>query len=371
MAISDRTRIAIPFIVRITVVGALAGAIYGYFAATAVGGPGVYGIERGLVTGAIIASVLVCINLFVLPALFGAGKRRAPFLLHIGLKSLIYFLVLLLGSTAGRLLFPLPSINGLGIGLGDVVFFFAVSFVISFLLDLNSLLGQNVLVSFVTGRYFRPRVEQRIFLFIDMKNSTAAAERLGEVEFHRLLNRFVSDVSGAIVMQKGQIHKYSGDELIVTWPLAAGLRNARCLRACFGAIQKLADLGPSYAREFGLAVDVRAGLHCGSVVVGEMGTIKKEIALIGDTMNTAARIVDACRERNESVIASAALLRQLAMPPAIVARPLGPIQLRGRKGPVELSALQPAAVPRREASNAVLSPIAADPAAVLRVHRSP
>jgi hypothetical protein len=31
----------------------------------------------------------------------------------------------------------------------------------------NSLLGQNVLLSFVTGRYYRPRVEQRVFLIMD------------------------------------------------------------------------------------------------------------------------------------------------------------------------------------------------------------
>jgi adenylate cyclase len=155
-----------------------------------------------------------------------------------------------------------------------------------------------------------------------------------------LLNRFVSDLTGPIVTQKGEIHKYVGDELIVTWPLAVGLKDARCLRACFGAIRRLAELGPSYEREFGLRVDFRAGLHCGPVVVGEMGTIKKEIALLGDAMNTAARIVDACRDCEEPVIASAALLRQFAIPRGFAAHPLGPVQLRGKKSPVELFALR-------------------------------
>ncbi len=109
-----------------------------------------------------------------------------------------------------------------------------------------------MLLNFARGRYLKPRVEQRIFLMIDMKNSTMVAERLGEVDFHRLLNRFVSDLSGPIVILKGEIHKYVGDELIVTWPLAAGLKDARCLRACFRAIGRLAELGPSYEREFGL-----------------------------------------------------------------------------------------------------------------------
>jgi adenylate cyclase len=343
MTIDYRTRIAVPLILKITLIGALAGAAYGYFAARAAGGVGVHGMERGLLTGAIVGSILTSLNVFILQAPIGGGVRRAPFLVHVGLKSLIYLVVFLLGNAVGQWLAPLPSLSGFQIGLNDVLYFIAISFVVSFLLDLNSLLGQNALLSFVTGRYFQPRVEQRVFLMIDMKNSTAAAERLGEVDFHRLLNRFVGDLTGPIVAWKGQIHKYVGDELIVTWPLASGLKDARCLRACFGAIERLADLGPSYEREFHLPIDLRAGLHCGPIVIGEMGTTKREIALLGDTMNTAARLVDFCRDSGESVIASTALLSQMTMPPGIAARALGPTQLRGKKTPVELFALTAAA----------------------------
>ena len=343
MAIDDRTRLVVPFILRMTVIAALGGAAYGYFAAAAAGAA-VYGVERGLLTGAIIGSTLTSLNIFVLetPIRHG-GVRRIPFLLYVALKSLVYLAVFLLGDWIGQRLLPVPDGGHYEIGLSDLLYFFGLSFVISFLLDLNRLLGQNVLLNFVTGRYFQPRVEQRILLMIDMRNSTAVAERLGEVDFHRLLNRFVGDLTGPIVIFKGQIHKYVGDELIATWPLAAGLKQARCLRACFGAIERLAELSPSYEREFGLSVDLRAALHCGPVVVGEMGTIKREIALIGDTVNTTARMVDACRDTGELVIASAALLRQLTIPPGADARPLGPIPLRGKKSPVELFALKAAA----------------------------
>jgi adenylate cyclase len=340
MAIDDRTRLVVPFILKMTLIGALGGAAYGYFAAAAAGAAA-YGVERGLLTGAIIASTLTSLSIFVLEApIRRGGVRRAPFLLYVALKSLIYLVVFLLSAWIGQLLMPVPGGGRYEIGLGDLLYFFGFSFVISFLLDLNRLLGQNVLLNFVSGRYFQPRVEQRILLMIDMRNSTAVAEHLGEVGFHRLLNRFVSDLTGPIVIFKGQIHKYVGDELIVTWPLAAGLKDARCLRACFGAIQRLAELGPSYEREFGLSVDLRAALHCGPLVVGEMGTIKREIALIGDAMNTTARIVDACRDSGELVLASAALLQQLTIPAGADARSLGPILLRGKKSPVELFTLK-------------------------------
>ena len=54
-----------------------------------------------------------------------------------------------------------------------------------------------------------------------------------------------------------------------------------------------------------------------------MGSVKKEIALSGDTLNTAARLVDVCRDSDESIIASADLLDRLVLPPHVAARSLG------------------------------------------------
>jgi adenylate cyclase len=345
MTIEDRTRIVLPRILSLTLIAAVAGAVHSGITAEAKGDPSLNGVVRGALIGAWIGGIIGSLDAFVLQAP-GAPLTRAPFLLNVGVRSLVYLIIFLLAIAAGQWLMPIPSQGGrVHISRDDILFSFAVTFVVTFLFEVNSLLGQNVLLAFVTGRYHRPRVEQRLFLIIDMKNSTAAAERLGEIDFHRLLNRLINDLTGPIVAQKGQIHKYVGDELIVSWRLAEGLKGARCLRTCFGAIERLAGLGPSYERQFGLRVEVRAGLHCGPVVVGEMGSIKKEIALIGDTLNTAARIVDACRDSGEPVIASAALLQQLALPPGTAARALGPIQLRGKKSPVELFALQATAVP--------------------------
>ena len=342
MAIDDRTRIALARILRLTVVGAVAGAIYGYVTGTAGGDTGFDSIARGALSGVLIGGIITSLDLFVLQAP-GAPLTRVAFLLNVGVRSLVYLVIFLLCIAAGQRLIPGSSHEGgVYISRADILFCFAALFVTSFLFEVNGLLGQNVLLAFATGRYHRPRVEQRIFLVIDMKNSTAAAERLGEVDFHRLLNRLINDLTGPLVTQNGQIHKYVGDELIVTWPLAEGLKKARCLRACFGAIEQLAALGPSYERQFGLRVEVRAGLHCGPVVIGEMGSVKKEIALIGDTLNTAARIVDACRDSGEPVIASAVLLQQLMLPPGVAARALGEIKLRGKKSPVELFALEDA-----------------------------
>ena len=206
---------------------------------------------------------------------------------------------------------------------------------------------------FVAGRYRRPRVEDRVLLFIDMESSTVIAERLGEVGFLDFLNRFVADVTESIVAQCGAIHKYVGDEIIVTWPLAAGLRDGHCVHACFDALEQLDDRAKAYIRDFGLRANFRAALHCGPVAIGELGTIKMEIAFLGDTMNTAARLQQACRDTGQRVLASAALVNRLAaLPPGIAKRSIGRLPLRGKENEIELYALT-AAVSATSASGEI------------------
>ncbi|SJZ80649.1 Adenylate and Guanylate cyclase catalytic domain-containing protein [Enhydrobacter aerosaccus] len=341
MVLDDQTRILLFRIVRLILIAAGAGAIYAYAAGS--DADIALGITRGALSGALIGAMISTLDAFVLQAP-GSRLAGASFLLNTSVRSLIYLGVFLVGIAAAQLL-TAQSLASIEISRDDILFCFAATFVISFLFEVNSLLGQSVLLAFITGRYHRPRVEQRLFLMIDMKDSTAAAERLGEVAFHRLLNRFVNDLAGPIVRFDGQIHKYVGDELIATWPLARGVKDARCLRACFAVIGRLQELGPAYRHEFGAPVQVRAALHCGPVVVGEMGSVKKEIALIGDTMNTTARIVDACRDSGQPVLISAVLLDKLALPTGLIAQPLGPIELRGKGQAVELFSLAKRATP--------------------------
>ena len=210
------------------------------------------------------------------------------------------------------------------------------------LFSVNDLLGPGVLFAFAAGRYSEPRIEERALLFIDMRSSTAIAERLGEIRYLKFLNRFIADVSLGVAEGGGEIHKYVGDEIIATWRLAPGVNEAPCVGACFAALERLNAQAPAYEREFGQRADFRAGLHCGPVAVGELGTLKKEIALIGDAMNTAARILEACRAADNRVLASAALLdRVAALPPGVTRRGLGELAMRGKERALELYVLSP------------------------------
>ena len=183
-------------------IGAVVGAVYGHMIAVSEGAPllGFGGLPRGVLTGVVITGVVFLFEqVWARPAM--AQPRRLPFLPHLAIKTLIYFLIVLVGLAIGAGLFPAPAEAGAGLPIRrqDVLFSFAVVLAIRFIDDINHLLGQNVLRNFITGHYHRPRLEQRVFLFIDIEGSTALAERLGEFAFHRLINRFVLDITEPIV----------------------------------------------------------------------------------------------------------------------------------------------------------------------------
>jgi adenylate cyclase len=326
-------------IVWVTALAAALGAAYSEMDVLQRGGQAlaVYDLARGAVTGAVIASILTSFDGFVLRGPLGAPLRRAPFSMHVAVRTGIYLIVILFGLKFGSYLFPSPRERG--VESVDVLVSLATAFVFAFMVDMNTLLGQNVLLNFVTGRYYAPRLESRVFLFIDMEGSTGLAERLGPLDFHRLVNRFVNDLTQPIVAARGEIHRYIGDELIATWKLEEGIADGQCVGACFAAIDQLAKRAPDYRREFGATVTVRAGLHCGPVVTGEMGTVRKEIVFLGDTVNTAARIQELCRETGDRVLASADLIDRLELPSGIAKRSLGDLRLRGKAADLALYAL--------------------------------
>jgi adenylate cyclase len=316
-------------VVSSAIASSIVGGLYGYFVHDA--------WRTGVALGMVFGAAFPVLEVFGFQGRIGPDLRRLPFLVYIGLRSAAYVVVIIvIEALIVRLLNgPQP------VTLGDIAFGLAVSVAGNLMFGMAELLGPGVLLAFVVGRYHRPRREERALLFIDLNASTATAERLGEARFLDFLSAFIANVSQAIVENRGEIHKYVGDEIIATWRLRPDRNDAGIVRACFAARDKLAARREDYERDFGVGADFRAALHGGPVIVGEIGTFKKEIALIGDAMNTTARILDACRDSGRNVLASATLLERLAdFPAAIAVEPLAPLALRGKAAPLEVSALE-------------------------------
>jgi adenylate cyclase len=329
----------------------IAGAVFGHF--NSAPNNSIWPYIQGAIAGVLISCNVLLLEFVIFSRTRSALARRVPFLVYLALRSLGYLAAILMGLAVSAWLVRETAESEPLIERGGMIFSLVLILGFNLLYGVNDLLGQGVLFNFVAGRYRRPRVEERVLLFMDMESSTAVAERLGETGFLDFLNRFVADVTRSIVARRGVIHKYVGDEIIVTWPLVAGLRDERCVRACFDALEQLDERAETYIRDFGLRANFRAALHCGPVVLGELGTIKMEIAFLGDTMNTAARLQQACRDTGHRVLASAALVERLAaLPPGIAKRSIGRLHLHGKESEIELYAVAAVAAANRASSAA-------------------
>ena len=112
------------------------------------------------------------------------------------------------------------------------------------------------------------------------------------------------------------------------------------MTCAFAIEDALAGRRADYLRAFGGAPHLRAALHAGPLVIGEMGDVKREIVMLGDTMNTAARIEGICRTTGRDYIVSEQAVRAVgALPPGLRAESLGPMPLRGKQTDIELFAL--------------------------------
>lgn len=198
------------------------------------------------------------------------------------------------------------------------------------------LVGPRVLGNFLLGRYHTPLKEERIFLFLDIADSTKLAEQLGDVEAQKRISRFFFDIAAPITQCGGETHRYIGDEIVVTWPLGDKQANARCLNCVFAIKAVAAKRRDNRLKEQEHPIEFRIGLHGGPVVASEVGDDKREIVYFGDTVNTAARIEQQCKPLGQNLLISKDLLERIALPERLESRPLGAVTLSGKADPMSL-----------------------------------
>jgi adenylate cyclase len=294
---------------------------------------------QGLVDAVIISLAVGGYLLFVRDGWLRLWFRRIGFLRELALSSTIVLALFLLGRAAGQIVTTGQPRRFLA-SFTDAHLVFAVPFfavfavTINFVLQMNRMLGINVLGYFAAGIYRRPKAEERVFLFVDLVGSTQLAERLGSARYFELLRRFVDDLSDPVLESDGEIYQYAGDEVVITWRLAAGVRAASCITCFFAIRTAVARHATRYEREFGVVPQFRGGLHGGTVTAGELGDLRQQIVFVGDILNTAARLEEYAKRSQLDLVVSGALLERLTLPAGVEATWCGELALRGKDAPV-------------------------------------
>ena len=106
------------------------------------------------------------------------------------------------------------------------------------------------------------------------------------------------------------------------------------MRCFFWSRDALAREAARYTRDVGEVPRFRAGLHGGTVTAGELGDLRRQIVFVGDILNTAARLEEYAKRTGLELVVSDALLKRLELPPGVLARRCGELELRGKEAPV-------------------------------------
>ncbi len=216
------------------------------------------------------------------------------------------------------------------------VYFLVVAGFISFVRMVSQKFGPGILWNMFIGRYRNPREEVRVFMFLDLKSSTTIAEKLGHIQFSRLIQSCFADLTPAVTKHKVEIYQYVGDEAVLSWPLENGFECNHCIHCYFDYMEILAAKSDYYESTFGLQPFFKAGVHLGEVIVAEVGLIKREIAYHGDVLNTTARIQSRCNELKQPLLISDQVLHYLQPDEHIQSQPLGEELLKGKKTAVNI-----------------------------------
>ena len=164
-------------------------------------------------------------------------------------------------------------------------------------------------------------------MFCDVRNFTELSEKYDATALVALLNDILDKFSREILDQKGTIDKFIGDSVMAFWNAPIEMHD-HAARACRAAIQMRSAIKTFNADKAGQPIRFAIGISTGDACVGNIGSrIRFDYSVVGDTVNIASRIENACRYVEFDVLASEATVQ---MAPDLAWLFAGNIDLKGK-----------------------------------------
>ncbi len=308
---------------------------------------GLYHLEIFL-TGLIFGSLFYVINYISENTVI----RRNSFTIIILIKTLLYILSLILVGFIVDFIFiwlGLIEQEQLHFMVKNASHHFILSIILFFLvaiillngaIEASRKLGPQEWVNLLVGRYHKPKTEQLIFCFIDLKGSTGIAEDLGHKRYSRFIKDCFYELTPSIKNTRARVYQYVGDEVVLYWPLDAGMKNQNCIKAFYFFIDALKKKKRFFLETYGIEPIFKAGMDLGEVTITEVGDIKRELAFHGDVINTAARLEKKCSKFNSSFLTSGRLASNFNRESNYQFDLMGKVTLRGKNEKVEVYSIK-------------------------------
>lgn len=187
----------------------------------------------------------------------------------------------------------------------------------------------------------RPRGGDVAVLLSDLRGFTTLCES-GEVErVFELLNRLFAVETEAALRENGSLARFAGDQFLAYWGAPEPCDDApdRALRAALEIQETLQQRMESPAAdEIDGWLRIGIGLHCGRGLVGHVGSRSyRDYNLVGDCVNTTARIESQTKNYAAAILASGEFLSALHEKP--VSLLVDRVQVKGKSRATELHAI--------------------------------
>ncbi len=177
-------------------------------------------------------------------------------------------------------------------------------------------------------------------MFADLRGFTAAAERLPPEAVIDVLNRYLTEMSDAVLDHGGTLVAYQGDGLMAVF--GAPIEQADHADRALDAAREMRDVRlprfNGWTRTAGIVDDFRMGigLASGPVMSGNVGSERRlEYAAVGDTTNTAARL-EALTKETPHMLLIADTTRAAASRAVPDLTAVGSLDVRGRQVPASV-----------------------------------
>ncbi|WP_417885421.1 adenylate/guanylate cyclase domain-containing protein [Zunongwangia sp.] len=214
-----------------------------------------------------------------------------------------------------------------------------MTLILSFITQMTSKFGPGLILPFLLGKFRYPREENRLFMFLDLNNSTQLAEQLGHIKYSGFIQESFMDINQVVKKYNAEIYQYVGDEIVLSWPLKR-FETSVAIKFFFAVNKRFKDRKESYLKNYNSIPIFKAGVHQGLVTAVEVGEVKREIAYHGDVLNVASRIEGLCKTFNKRILVSKEIQQNKSIQNEFNINSLGNQKLEGRKESVEVFSVE-------------------------------
>ncbi|MGM0607579.1 MAG: adenylate/guanylate cyclase domain-containing protein [Candidatus Muiribacteriota bacterium] len=144
-------------------------------------------------------------------------------------------------------------------------------------------------------------------LFSDIVGFTTYSEKYPPEKVVSILNEYLTSMTDVIMEHNGTLDKFIGDEIMAVWGAPVPQENhvELAVRCGFSMLNKLKEMTSKWEKEGVEPFNIGIGINTGEMIVGNMGSPKRmDYTVIGDSVNTGARIESLTRQFKTSFIVS-------------------------------------------------------------------